>query len=111
MDEVLRRRRGNRHKRSEVHQEAAVALQTDDTLFGPAERQAQRVRGIEPHRAHRKVVERAFAELEPVDGGTVGRDHNLVGDMPRKRAETLVSLHHAAEGLRPIKRASGCDVA
>src|SRR6266516_2874846 len=111
MDEILRRRRGDGDQRSEVHQQAAVALQTNDAPVGPAQRQSEGVRRIEPHRAHREVVERALPEFEPVDGGTIGRDHGLVGDVPRKRAETLIPLHHAAEGLRPINRASGCDAA
>jgi hypothetical protein len=111
MDKVFWRRRGDRHETAEVHQQAAVALQTNDAPVGSPERQTQRVRGIEPHRAHGEVVERPLPEFEPIDGGTVGRHHDLVADVARKRAEALISLHHDGEGLRPINSASGCDAA
>src|SRR5262249_39051280 len=106
-----RRRRGDGHERAEIHEEAAVALQADDAPPRLAERQTQRVRTIEPHRAHGKIVERALPEREPIDRGRIGRNHDLVAHVPLQRAKAFIALHHAAGGLRPINSATGCDAA
>ena len=111
MDEVLRRGRGNGHEAPEIHQQAAVALQADDALVRASKRQPQRMGGVEPHRTDGKVIERALPKVEPVHGRTVGRHHDLIGHVTRKHPETLVSLHHDAEGLRPINSATGCEPA
>ena len=99
------------HERAEIHEEAAVTLQADDAPLRLAQRQPQRVRAIEPHRAHGKIVERALSEREPIDGGRISRNHDLVAHVPRQRAKAFIALHHAVEGLRPINNVSGCEAA
>ena len=84
MDEVLRRDSGDGHQAAEIHQQAAVALQADNALIRTAERQPEPVRGIQPHGADGKIIERARLELDPIDGRAIGRNHGLVGDMARQ---------------------------
>ncbi len=111
MHEILRGHRRDGDEAAEIHQEAAVTLQADDALVRPAEREAERMRGVQPHGADREIVERALAEREPVDRRAVGRDHDLVGHVPLERAKAFVSLHHDIDGLRPTRNATGWELA
>src|SRR3989442_1269550 len=74
MDQVPGRGGADRHQRSEIHQQAAVAVEDDDAPVRPAERETEPARGSEPHRAERIVIERARRELEPVEGRGIDRD-------------------------------------
>ena len=105
--EVLGRDFGDRHQAAEIHQQRAIALQDDDALVRPAERETEPMRGIEAHRADRRVIEGARRDLDPVHRGAVGRDHPLIGDVTRQGAKTFIALHHS--GLRAIKNATGCE--
>src|SRR5262245_54771013 len=59
MDEVLGRSVRDGGQRTEVHQEAAVAVERQYLLVRQAEREAERVRRCLAHGAHRQEIERA----------------------------------------------------
>ena len=110
VNEVLRRRRRDRHQAAEIHQKAAVALQARRRA-GPAGRAPGQAPCDEssPMAPIEQIVERARTDLDPVDGGTVGRDHRLVGDVAGQDAKAFVAFHHDTWGLRPTRNATGCD--
>ena len=107
MHEVLRRRGRDRDQAAEIHQQAAVAVEHDDAPVRPPERNAEPMRGAEPHRADREVVERARIEVVPLDRAAVGGDHHLFGDVALEDLEAFVAVHH--DGLRPTRNATGDD--
>ena len=109
MNEVLRRHRGDRDQAAKIHQERAVALQDDDALVRPAQRQTEPVRGVEAHRADRRIVEDAGSDFDPIHRRAIGGDHRLIGDVASQNPETFVALHHV--GLRPIRNATGANSA
>jgi hypothetical protein len=111
MKEILRRDLADRDERAEVHQQAAVAVEHDHALVGPAEREAEPMRGRKPHGTVREVVERMRADVDPVERRRVDRQHDVgVGHVPGQRLEAFVALHRHA-GLRPISSTTGCEVA
>ena len=115
MHEVLRRRRPDRDQAAEIHQQAAIAIEHQYALVGPPQRQPQAMRGGEPHGADREIVERARIELAPFRGRAVGSNHDLVRHMAGENPEAVVAFHHlrhpGGSGLRPIRSATGSDLA
>jgi hypothetical protein len=112
MHEIARRDVADRHERAEIHQKAAVAVEHDHSPLGAGQRQAETVRRRETHGADGHVIQRMIGpRRNPVEGGAVGADHDVVGNMPCKNLEALIALHHDGIGLRPRRIASGRLVA
>src|SRR5215211_8417154 len=111
VNEVARGGLGDRHQGAEVYEQAAVTVENDHPLVRPSEREPEPVRGGQPHRAVRQIVERARSDGEPVERGAVDRQNDVAGvDVARQRLEAIVALHHDATGLRPMSRTTGCEL-
>ena len=109
MKQVLRRRLGDGDQRAEVHQQAAVAVEHDHPLVGPAEREAERMRGREPHRAVREIVERVRPDVDPVERGRIDRQHDVgVGDVARDRREAVFLRSIMSASVRSGERRACC---
>src|SRR5215469_11400104 len=104
MEQVPGRDLGDGDKRPEIHQQAAVAVEHKYALVWSAER----VRGPEPHRAGRDVIQRTAADRDPIERCRVNRHHNVVGYMARQYTQRLVASHGHGSAFPPTNRTTGC---
>src|SRR5438477_9211684 len=109
VEEIPRCSVGNRGKAAEVHQQAAVAVEHDHSAIRTPEGQTEPMRRCEAHRTHRKIVERVWADLYPVERGRIDRDDDVIGDVAGQNAQALVASHHGAVGLRPSNITTGFE--
>ena len=110
MKKVLWRGFRGRHQSSDVHEQAAIAIEHDHPLVRPPERQPQPVRGCQSHGAMREVIERMRSDVDPVERGRIDRQYDIgIGNVARQGLETLFALHHI--GRLPISSTVGRELA
>jgi hypothetical protein len=78
----------------EVHQQAAVTVEQDDSFVGAAKGEAERVGRPLAHGSGEGVVEVAGRDVDPFLGRLVHGDHDFVGAPPGQRLEAFVPPHH-----------------
>ena len=86
---------GDGDERAKIHQQAAVAVEHDDALVGPPQREAQRRRRGLPHRADRIICQRMVGpERAPFLRRLIDRHDDLVAHVAGEDAEGEVASHH-----------------
>ena len=74
MMQVLRRGIGDAHQRTEIHQQAAVAVEHQHMPVGVGQRQPESVRRGLPHRPGGDIVQIARVYRHPVEQGLIHGD-------------------------------------